>query len=86
MAGNGDPIFDGYHSYHCVSDQLKTIGLQGEAASEVSWLFRLWTRSMTDEQAASMRRHVVSHMLDRTASTSPPWTLEQALQFIDYFD
>lgn len=86
MAGYGDPIFDGYHSYHCVGDQMKKSGLQGEAAREVSWLFRLWTRSMTDEQAASMRRHVVSHMLDRTTSSSPPWTLEQALQFIDYFD
>jgi hypothetical protein len=86
MAGYGDPIFDGYHSYHCVGDQLRKIGLQGEAACEVSWLFRLWTRSMTDEQAVSMRRHVVSHMLDRIAANSPPWTLEQALQFIDYFD
>ena len=70
MAGYGDPIFDGYHSYHCVGDQLRKIGLQGEAACEVSWLFRLWTRSMTDEQAVSMRRHVVSHMLDRIAANS----------------
>ena len=86
MAGYGDPIFDGYHSYNCVGDQLKKIGLQGEAASEASWLFRLWTRSMSDEQAANMRRHVVTHMLDRTAANSPLWTLQQALQFIDYFD
>ena len=38
MAGYGEPIFDGYHSYHCVGEQLKKIGMQGEAASEVSWL------------------------------------------------
>ena len=46
----------------------------------------LWTRSMTDEQATSMRRYVVTHMLDRAASDSPPWTLEQAVEFVEYFD
>jgi hypothetical protein len=86
MAAYGDPIFDGYHSYKCVGDQLRKIGILGEAAREASWLFRLWTRSMADEQAESMRQHAVAHMCDRAASNSPPWTLEQALQFIEYFD
>ena len=85
-AGYGDPILDGYHAYHCVGDQLNKIGIHGEAAVEAMWLFRLWTRSADDAQAADMRECVVAHTLERAAAASPPWTLEQAILFIDYFD
>ena len=82
----GDPIFDGYHSYHCVGDKLNKIGIHDKAAIEVMWLFRLWTRSANDGQAVAMRDSLVRHTLDRAEADLPPWTLEQALLFIDYFD
>ena len=85
-AGFGDPIFDGYHAYHCVGDHLNKIGIHGEPANELLWLFRLWTRSADDDQAADMRDEVVTHVLDRAAADSPPWALEQAVLFVDYFD
>ena len=47
-------LLDRYHGFKCHNEQLKKLLILEDAACEISWAFRLYTRSSNDAQVALM--------------------------------
>ena len=67
-------LLDRYHGFKCHNEQLKKLLILEDGACEISWAFRLYTRSSNDAQVAvaPSRPALITPTLTLATRSVPP--------------
>ena len=85
-AGYAGPVLDPWHGYHAYDQRLLVSQIRETAAVAANGAFRLWTRSDTAAKAMLVRAELIRFTLAQCHTTPPLWSIEQAIDLLQYFD